>query len=315
MSDTFERNVISGNGNVGIYISGAGTNNNVLAGNTIGLNFTGTSALANVSHGVLVSGGATNTVIGTNGSNDAFNANEKNVIAGNAGFAIGVYNAGTNNTVIAGNWIGLDTTGNVRIQNGSHGIAVGDGADDTRIGTDGNGIADVEERNVVSGSFYSNIVVEGQQTDRTVIAGNYIGPNASATAAIATDGSGSILRYGARIPGSGPTGRTTPSTRTSGTSSPVTPGRASLFTRRSTTVPSPPGRSRRPGRLSRATGSASMRPGPNSRMPGPAYTFTTAPPMFASGRMATASRTRMNGTSYPEIRIPAFTSRAGRRPT
>jgi hypothetical protein len=51
-SDSLERNVISGNGSVGVYIYGEKTDNNVVAGNYIGVNAAGDARLANGNAGV-----------------------------------------------------------------------------------------------------------------------------------------------------------------------------------------------------------------------------------------------------------------------
>lgn len=77
-----ERNVISGNLNLGVFITDSGTNNNVVIGNYIGTDRTGTAALPNGSAttngwGVVVSQGAQNNRIG--GST----VQEENIVAFN----------------------------------------------------------------------------------------------------------------------------------------------------------------------------------------------------------------------------------------
>src|SRR5207245_2002030 len=69
-------NVISGNNQVGVEITGIGTNNNWVAGNFIGTNAPGTVALGN-GGGVAVHGGAQFNIIGTTGDgvNDAAERN------------------------------------------------------------------------------------------------------------------------------------------------------------------------------------------------------------------------------------------------
>src|SRR5204863_4706850 len=79
--DTDERNVISGNTLDQVTINGAGANNNVVAGNFIGTTTNGTGGFASpLAVGVSIGNGAQGNIIGTDGSNDAFNANERNVI-------------------------------------------------------------------------------------------------------------------------------------------------------------------------------------------------------------------------------------------
>jgi hypothetical protein len=57
MNDLQGRNVIATNGSWGVEISGAGTENNTVAGNSIGTDGTGGAASPNVDGGVLISGG------------------------------------------------------------------------------------------------------------------------------------------------------------------------------------------------------------------------------------------------------------------
>ena len=62
------RNVISGNVLRGVFITGSGTNSNVIAGNYVGTDWTGMSAVSNNNTGILVVSGAQNNVIGGNHS-------------------------------------------------------------------------------------------------------------------------------------------------------------------------------------------------------------------------------------------------------
>ena len=90
---------------------------------------------------------------------------------------------GTDRNVISGNYVGTNAAGTAPLGNNGVPIAVVNGPDDTRIGTDGDGQSDTEERNVTSGNVWE-ILVEGLGTDRTVIAGNYIGLDATGTVAL-----------------------------------------------------------------------------------------------------------------------------------
>src|SRR5204863_143606 len=143
VNDAAERNVISGSGATGVLLQSTGTANNVVAGNLIGTNATGTAALPNA-NGVIIQSGAASTRMGTDGGNDAFNANERNVISGNAANGVLVANLGTNNTVIAGNYVGTNAVGTAALGNGGNGVTVGTnnlgGPQFTRIGTNGDGV-------------------------------------------------------------------------------------------------------------------------------------------------------------------------------
>ena len=98
-------------------------------------------------------------------------------------FRSGIVVDGNNNTVfgavdsivIAGNRIGTTADGMSGLWNRSAGVALRNGVSGVRIGTDGNGVSDVVERNVISGNEYYGIHVSGATTSGNVIAGNYVG--------------------------------------------------------------------------------------------------------------------------------------------
>jgi uncharacterized delta-60 repeat protein len=173
-------NTVSGNGSVGILISGASTNRNVAAGNFIGTDASGTTALGNAVRGVQIDTGASDNLIGTNGDGvgDAF---ERNVISGNSNIGVWVTGAGSDNNVIAGNFIGTDVSGTLELGNTSHGIQISGAASDNLVGTNGDGVNDVAERNVISGNGGHGVFVASAGSDRNVIAGNFIGTDVSGT--------------------------------------------------------------------------------------------------------------------------------------
>lgn len=189
VNDASEANVISANGTLGGYagvqIDGAGSNQNIVAGNFIGTDITGTWPLGNNGIGVLVSGGAQSNRIGVNGA-DPGAAAERNIISANGlgGNYPGVelYGSGTSNNVVAGNYVGLAAGGNNALGNGGVGIYLLGAAHSNRIGTDGDGVGDALERNVISGNTYQGIAIQGVATDSNVVAGNYIGTSASGAA-------------------------------------------------------------------------------------------------------------------------------------
>src|SRR5207248_2972819 len=125
------RNLISGNGfpgqdptfgGDGIQIAstlGPLSSQNVIAGNLIGTNAAGTAALANKFAGVLVAGGTGNR-IGTDGSNDAFNVNERNIISGPTS-GVKLQTSATS-SIVAGNYIGVNVTGNAILGGGADGL-------------------------------------------------------------------------------------------------------------------------------------------------------------------------------------------------
>ena len=145
----------SSNTLIGVFLSNC--ENNVIAGNFIGTDPGGVKAVPNGSGGVLLFYGADRTRIGTDGSDDAFNAAERNVISGNAaGIQID-----SNENWVAGNYIGVDATGSGALGNSGNGILIIAGTRRNRIGTDNNGRNDEIERNVISGNHHSGIHFDG----------------------------------------------------------------------------------------------------------------------------------------------------------
>ncbi len=141
--------------------------------------------------------GANGNFIGTNGSSDSFNANERNVISGNLHSGIYLTDSGTNANRIAGNYIGVAAAGNAALANSHSGVVFINGASLNVVGTNGDGIADAIERNVISGNISNGVQVEGAATTANTIAGNYIGTNAAGTAAIANNNHGVVVFGGA----------------------------------------------------------------------------------------------------------------------
>jgi hypothetical protein len=182
LNDYAERNIISGNGGYGVR---AGTGGAVVAGNYIGTDRTGTVALPNDQ---LNTGGPRPGIeagpgsrIGVDG-HDADPVAERNVISGNAYDGVDAYSG----SVVAGNYIGIDATGLQPLGNAFAGVVAHEGA---LIGTDGDGVGDEYERNVISGNP-NGIFVIGSNNH---IAGNYIGTDPTGTYSIGQNGQGVIF--------------------------------------------------------------------------------------------------------------------------
>jgi CSLREA domain-containing protein len=185
------RNVISGNsfvGSDGIEVNGAGITATNVLGNTIGLDTTGTNSVANGQHGVLVWQGPTGTTIGAATATPGTNGG--NVISGNLADGIHLEGTATTGTLIQGNIVGLQASGDLARGNGGDGIELG-GTPSTTIGGD-----DATRRNVISGngpSTSSRGIYILERSDNPVIRGNYIGTNAAGSAARANGGDGITL--------------------------------------------------------------------------------------------------------------------------
>jgi parallel beta-helix repeat protein len=131
-----EGNIVSGNGADGIVVYGAGdiANGNLIEGNYVGTDATGTFAIGNVSNGVLVFDGASSNTIGPG-----------NVISGNQSAGVYIFDGGTaaSANIVQGNLIGTDVTGTVAIGNSLEGVFIGDGASGNMIGGTVSGAANI----------------------------------------------------------------------------------------------------------------------------------------------------------------------------
>src|SRR5262249_41098629 len=102
-----DRNLISGNNFGGIVVANQGTTGNVIQGNFLGTDDTGTQALGNTGPGVRIVNGSGNTVGGTApgaGNRIAFNSGGGVQINSNAGPG----NAVLGNAIFANGGLGID---------------------------------------------------------------------------------------------------------------------------------------------------------------------------------------------------------------
>lgn len=194
-----ERNVIAGQINHGVLVSGATTRDTKIVGNYIGLNPDGAFAFANGA-GVVLRNGASYTTIG--GTSEA----ERNLIGGayNQNYPFGggvvIYDEGTSFNTVIGNYIGVDSAGGRRTPNYSAGVIIGNGASNNRIGGRLPG-----EGNLISGNGFSPLLpglargvhIDGPTTTANVIQGNMIGTTAGGDAKLRNAGHGIALVNGA----------------------------------------------------------------------------------------------------------------------
>jgi uncharacterized repeat protein (TIGR01451 family) len=226
-------NVISGNEFANIYMA-PGAAGNVVTGNLIGPDVTGTRALSTNSAGVLLQDAHGNTIGGSN------------VISGNS-VGILLTGSGSSSNLIVGNRIGTTPSGRSPMGNTSVGVfvagpgnalsnnvisanlvgvrlyspaAAGNRLSGNWIGTDATGLAalgnltdgvfidhapnniigglDATSRNVISGNRSVGVQVFGPTASGNLIIGNFIGLNALGTAAL---GNGSDGVYIDQAPG------------------------------------------------------------------------------------------------------------------
>ncbi len=164
----------------GVLVVGNGTAQNVVSGNFIGTDKTGTSQQGN-SIGVVIGGQAqTNTVGGTT-------TGAGNVISGNT-YGVDISDSGSNNNTVQGNLIGTDVTGAVKLPN-QIGVVVAFGASGNALGTAGSA-------NVISTNQYG-MVLAGIGTANNVVAGNLIGTAKGGTSLLGNTFLGVLIESGA----------------------------------------------------------------------------------------------------------------------
>jgi len=159
-----ERNIISGNDSIGVYIGDSGTDSNTVSGNYIGTDVNGTADLGNSSEGIRIAVGAqSNTIGGTT-------AGERNIISGNDIDGVRISGSGTDSNTVYGNYIGTDVNGTADLGNSNHGVHIYGGAQSNTIGGTGNTIA-------FNGQ--DGVEVENADTDYNKISQNSIHDNTS----------------------------------------------------------------------------------------------------------------------------------------
>ncbi len=187
--DSTEGNVISGNNGAGIQIKDSGST--TIAGNRIGTDGTGMSALPNFSHGVKIEN-TDDCTVGVNGDGVQDHL-EGNLISGNGGS--GVFVSISDAAVIAGNRIGLKANGTEALGNIEQGIAF-ESVNNSRIGTNADNTSDELERNVVSGNVKNGILFDCAFTtssSNNIIAGNYIGTQVNGESAVPNQMDGVLI--------------------------------------------------------------------------------------------------------------------------
>jgi hypothetical protein len=174
-TNALARNILSGNTQYGILISGTNTSGNVVLGNYIGTDASGSRSVSNLIGGVLLGAGTTANLIG------GTNVGARNVISGNntyLDYGVIVTDPGTSGNVITGNYIGVGANGETALSN-YFGMVCASGATNNIFGGTTAGA-----RNIISGNFSYGMMVKDPGTTGNIVAGNYVGLDASGTNAM-----------------------------------------------------------------------------------------------------------------------------------
>ncbi|HET6262952.1 MAG TPA: hypothetical protein VFG99_12045, partial [Chloroflexia bacterium] len=183
------RNIISGNLRNGVLITGTlaseGVGNRVW-GNYIGTTVDGSAPVSNTLNGVALDEASYNQ-IGDWGT--------RNVISGNGRNGVLISGTTSSNNYVRGNYIGTNADGTLNVGNASSGVSIVSASNNIIGGTN------ESYRNVISGNFDGVRIARlraGQFADNNLIQGNFLGTNASGTAAIGNYVAGVSLLIGAR---------------------------------------------------------------------------------------------------------------------
>jgi choice-of-anchor C domain-containing protein len=168
--------VINRYSGAGVYLNGAASS--LLQGNWIGLGNTGSTRSANSGDGVYLAGSDAVQIGGNS-------AAQRNVISGNGGAGVRVA-AGSLNSVMRGNYIGLNASGSAALGNSTYGIAITNSGAGAAIGGAASG-----EGNVISGNLNLNVYLFN--TSGVTLAGNLIGRDAGNSITLSSTQSGVLV--------------------------------------------------------------------------------------------------------------------------
>lgn len=189
------------NDNVGIRLGGGyppyeGAKYNKIQACYIG-SADGVTAGEGNTNGILLEINSDYNVIGVDGDgiNDEY---EGNVISGNVG-TYGIQNNGTE-TTIAGNLIGTDKTGSVALPNISNFIyIIASSGDKTVIGTNGDGVSDALEGNIIAGNITTGNGGTVTLRNGTRFSGNYVGVDITGTRVISNSSKWGVAFGGGNV--------------------------------------------------------------------------------------------------------------------
>ncbi len=183
-TNALSRNVISGNLQYGIFITDSNTAGNLVLGNYIGTDASGSNAVPNGLSGVFIGNGTSVNIVG------GTNTLARNVLSGNSQYGI-IITSNTTGNVVLGNYIGTDAGGSLMISNVLGGVFLASDASGNVIGGTNAGAG-----NVISGNLGNGILMRGSQVVNNTVQGNFIGTDATGTNALANTVAGVTIDTG-----------------------------------------------------------------------------------------------------------------------
>jgi uncharacterized repeat protein (TIGR01451 family) len=166
----------------GIAIGGSGATDNVISGNHIGTDRSGSVNLGNGLDGIFIGLGAQNNTVG--GDEPA----KRNVISGNDWDGVAIHGSGTMSNMVKGNFIGVAADGWVGCANGLHGVYVYGGTQNNTVG----------RGNVISGNSENGVLIYGDGTTGNAVLGNRVGLDGFGLTALPNGEAGIKITEGAQ---------------------------------------------------------------------------------------------------------------------
>jgi len=182
-SNSITFNLASGNGRNGINIGETSASNNVIQGNRVGTDASGTSSVPNGWAG----GGGALQVSGTNHLVGGTAPDQGNLVSGNAISGIYLAFTGTTGNRVEGNLVGTDVTGTLALGNANVGIVL-DNVSGNTIGG-----AALGARNVVAKNAHGGVYLAGPEGGSNQVQGNYIGTDVSGLNALGNGDYGMVI--------------------------------------------------------------------------------------------------------------------------
>lgn len=160
-------NVISANRDAGIMITGDGgtASENVVAGNYVGTDASGSVAMGNGMDGIWIQRAANNRIGGPD-------VRDRNVVSSNRLTGI-ILSGESNENAVEGNYVGTDATGTFALGNGMSGTMIALAA-----------FGNLLQGNLISGNIGAGVGIDDQGSSYNEIVGNRIGTDATGTRAI-----------------------------------------------------------------------------------------------------------------------------------
>jgi large repetitive protein len=175
--------VISGNGNDGVLFTDTNTWENIVEGDYIGTDDTGTKPLGN-DNGVVIQSSAFGNLVGGVG------ASSRDIISGNSDDGVLVSGSGTTVNTIEYDYIGTGITGELPVSNGVAGVVLANGASSSYV-----------YHSVISANGTDGVLVTGTSTSNNQIMFDSIGLDATGLKSVNQSGTSFSNAIGVVISG------------------------------------------------------------------------------------------------------------------